>query len=64
MLRTAEVPKAQRRKANYSTEGSTYVMEIPKAWVAGGDLSSWVFQLGLVANNTAGADTNIPGRSH
>jgi hypothetical protein len=64
MLRLAEVPKSQRHKASYSTEGDLYVMEIPKAWVAGGDLKSWVFQLGLVANNTDGADTNIPGRSH
>jgi hypothetical protein len=64
MLRTAEVPKSQRRKARYSTEGDTYVMEIPKAWVAGEELKPWVFTLGLVANNTDGADTNIPSRSH
>ena len=64
MLREADVPKSKRRKARFSTEGSDYVMVLPKAWVPGEEVKPWLFTLGAVARDVDGADTNIPARSH
>ena len=40
------------------------MVTVKKAWTPGKELKPWVFRLGLVAKNTGGLDTNIPGRSH
>ncbi len=64
LLRKADVPKSQRRKARYSTDGRDYVMVIPKAWTPGEEVKPWLFVLGAEARHLDGADTNIPARSH
>ena len=58
------MPKSVRRKAVFTEEDDVSVVTVKKAWTPGKELKPWVFRLGLVAKNTGGLDTNIPGRSH